>query len=112
MGSFDCTYPSNGKLDDGILSLALDNHDAASAREKRQETYATHSCLAWFMTFSLIQAFTSKICECATFVLLVTILLISACIWSVGVSTLVKCHVLYRALNLGISLGMDIIRTG
>jgi hypothetical protein len=61
MASVDWMYPLRGIfLDNGILSLAFDTHDAASAREKRQEINVTHSGLAWFIIFSLIQAFTNK----------------------------------------------------
>jgi hypothetical protein len=66
MASVDWMYPSKGILDNGILSLAFDTHYAASAREKRQEKNVTHSGLAWFITFSLIQAFTNKMWFCTT----------------------------------------------
>ena len=77
----DCMYPSQDRSDNRILLLAFDTHDAASAREKRQEINVTRSGLAWLITLSLIQAFTKRMWGCATFVLLVAIQLISAWIW-------------------------------
>jgi hypothetical protein len=41
----------------GNLSLAFDNHNAASAREKCQDINVKQSGLPWLITFSLIQAF-------------------------------------------------------
>jgi hypothetical protein len=60
IASVDWMYPLKGILDNWILSLAFDAHNAASAQEKRQEINLTHSGLVWFLIFSLIQAFTNK----------------------------------------------------
>jgi hypothetical protein len=61
-------YPSKGISENGILSLAFDTHNAAPAREKRQEINVTHSGLAWSTIFSLIQAFTkTKVVLCRVY---------------------------------------------
>jgi hypothetical protein len=42
-------YPSKGRSGNGTLSFAFDTHDAAAAREKRQEINVTLPGFAWFI---------------------------------------------------------------
>jgi hypothetical protein len=45
-------YPSKGRSGNGTLSFAFDTHDAAAAREKRQEINVTLPGFAWFIIFA------------------------------------------------------------
>ena len=55
-----CMYPSKGRVDNGMLALAFETHNAASAREKRQDINLTLSGFAWVRTLSRIYTFTKE----------------------------------------------------